>query len=52
VIEYILNLADKSILIQTQYIVDDSILEILKDKVVLNKSSPLTGSSFEKGAQY
>ena len=51
VIEYILNWADKSILIQTQYIVDDSILEILKDKVVLNKSSLLTGSSFEKVAQ-
>jgi len=31
--------------------VDDSILEILKDKVVLNKSSLLTGSSFEKVAQ-
>lgn len=39
VIEYLLSNAKKSILIQTQYIVDENILDILKDKSDLNNQN-------------
>lgn len=51
VIESILENAEKSILIQTQYIVDDWILDILKGKVWLNKSSVTSWQLLYKGAQ-
>jgi len=51
VIEILLEWAEESILIQTQYIVDDSILEILRSKFDLNKSSVSSWQLLYKGAQ-
>ncbi len=53
VIELLLEWAEKSILIQTQYIVDKRILDILKSKVWLDKSSvpQNAGQLLYKGAQ-
>lgn len=51
VIEYFLENAENSILIQTQYIVDDSILGILKSKFDFNKSSVTSWQLIYKGVR-